>query len=131
MNINKKILDLELCSAKTLENSPKEYLEICQWAEDRSHKWTIAIFHKNSDDDYFLETVGDRVKDINWSAFGELVETGFELLQNNNKEIEPLEIGITADTTVKGLVETINCFNEKTENKINEIIEKINNLKGE
>ena len=129
MNINKKILDLELCSAKTLEDNPREYLEICQWAEDRSHKWTIAIFHKNSDDDYFIETIGDRVKNINWSAFGELVEFGFELLENGNKEIDNLELGTAVDTTIDGLVKTVNNLNEKIQKKVNEIVRKVNSLK--
>ena len=128
MNISKFIGDLELCSAKTLEDNPREYLEICQWAEDRSHKWTIAIFHKNSDDDYFLETVGDRVRNINWGAFGELVEYGFEFLENDNETLDDLELGESDDTTIDGLVKTINVFNEKIENKINEIIQKVNDI---
>lgn len=60
-------------------------LEICQWAEDGSHKWTIASFEYDSHEPCWdLTTIGDRIIDenINHDDFFELARVGFEILRN-------------------------------------------------
>ena len=57
-----------------------EYLHITLWSTDRTYRWTIAYFAKNSEG-YYLQFVGDRPLDkrVNWRRFRKLIEKGQKL----------------------------------------------------
>lgn len=59
-------------------------IEIYKWNEDFTSRWTIATFEYDEKEDfYILGSCGDRINDIDdWEAFGELVKTGYNILDN-------------------------------------------------
>lgn len=84
INFNKKIGNLELCPITYLDGKKPDTLEICQWNEDDTRKWTILTFRYNMEEEYFyIEECGDRLKDenIDWTTLGKLVKLGRKCLE--------------------------------------------------
>jgi len=77
-------LETELCGIE-------DGLEIYLWADDFSHRWTIASFDLNKKENCFeLHEVGDRMcnPDIDWVAFGELVVLGHDMLMSVEENLD-------------------------------------------
>lgn len=71
------------------KEAKEDDLEICQWDLKENYKWTIASFDYNAEyKRYELNSCLDRLNDknINWKDFGELVQKGYEIL-NDLEEI--------------------------------------------
>ena len=69
----------------------KDGLDIYMWADDRSCRWTIADFDYNEKEGIFeLKEVGDRLCNpaLDWSAFGELVILGHDMLMRTEEELD-------------------------------------------
>lgn len=86
MNIDyrKRIKNLELCPNAYLNGKESDSLEICQWSEDGTFKWTIASFEYNEKEDYFyIKECGNKLDDENfsWFDFGYLVRLGRKYLE--------------------------------------------------
>lgn len=86
MNIDyrKRIKNLELCPNAYLNGKESDSLEICQWSEDGTFKWTIASFRYNKKEDcFYIEECCERLDDINinWADFGYLVALGRRYLK--------------------------------------------------
>lgn len=84
INFKKKIGNLELCPNTYIGDKESDGLEICQWAEDSSHKWTIASFiYDKKEKTFYIKECCDRLDDINinWTAFGYLVTLGRQYLK--------------------------------------------------
>lgn len=83
---------LELCKKTILGREAKDdELEICLWDKENEHKWTIASFDYNETYDcYNLSSYLDRLKDknIDWEAFGELVQEGYKKLNTRRRTNE-------------------------------------------
>ena len=68
---------------KTKTGTIDNGLEIYIWADDFSHRWTIAHWVLNEKENTFeLKEIGDRLANpmIDWVAFGELYNLGREML---------------------------------------------------
>ena len=71
------------------KEAKEDDLEICQWDLKENYKWTIASFEYNEEYEcYELNSCLSRLNDknINWKDFGELVQKGYEIL-NDLEEI--------------------------------------------
>ena len=90
---NKDYLDYELVRIGHLalgyqtfidREAKENEIEIYKWNEDFTSRWTIATFEYDEKEDfYILGSCGNRVNDIDdWEAFGELVKTGYNILDN-------------------------------------------------
>ena len=84
LNISHRIGELELRRTDTL-GGEKQYLEIVKWSKDYHKKdycFTILIFTENNEDDYFIESVGDRInlEAEEWKDLGILIKIGFGFL---------------------------------------------------
>ena len=69
----------------------KNGLDIYMWAEDKSCRWTIANFELDEKENVFeLKEIGDRLCDpsMDWSAFGELVILGHDMLMRTEEELD-------------------------------------------
>ena len=68
-----------------LEETNHKYIMINQWAKDFSHKWGIAGFYYDKDEDYwYLRTYGNfDVGQVDWYDFGCLVELGYKWINEN------------------------------------------------
>lgn len=62
----------------------KDEIEIYEWNEDFTSRWTIATFEYDEKEAvYTLVSCGDRMSNIDdWGAFGELVKTGYNILDS-------------------------------------------------
>ena len=68
-------LDIQLCETN------HKYIMIHKWAKDNSHKWGIASFQYEEDEEYwYLKTYGEE-KDIDWYDFGCLVNLGYRWIK--------------------------------------------------
>lgn len=84
----KRINNLDIA----LEETNHKYLMINQWARDNSHKWGIASFRYNEDEDYwYLQTYGNFNPNVDWYDFGCLVKLGYKWIKdgcfNDNLEV--------------------------------------------
>lgn len=65
-----------------LEETNHKYIMINQWAKDNSHKWGIAVFRYEDDEDYwYLRTYGNFDTRIDWYDFGCLVNLGYKWIK--------------------------------------------------
>ena len=62
----------------------KDEIEIYEWSEDYTSRWTVASFEYDEDEEvYTLVSCGDRLSRIDdWEAFGALVQTGYDILNH-------------------------------------------------
>lgn len=86
----KRVGNLSLCFKTFLNKAAKDTeIDICQWSEDFSNRWTIASFEPHYEDDYLegyeLNSCGNRLNDksLNWKDFGELVKCGYNWLEEH------------------------------------------------
>jgi hypothetical protein len=67
-----------------LEETNHKYIMINQWAKDNSHKWGIAGFYCDKDENYwYLQTYCNFSENIDWYDFGCLVKLGFKWINEN------------------------------------------------
>lgn len=97
----KKILDETKCEDKDYEivrighlalgyqtfigrEADKDEIEIYEWSKDFTSRWTIASFEYDEKEEvYNVVSCGDRLSRIDdWGAFGELVKTGYNILDS-------------------------------------------------
>ena len=74
-----------------LEETNPQYIMIHQWAKDFSHKWEIASFEYDEDENYwFLRTYGNFNPNVDWYDFGCLVKLGYKWISENcfDKEVK-------------------------------------------
>ena len=65
-----------------LEETNHKYIMINQWAKDKSHKWGIAVFKHDDEEDYwYLRTYGNFESSIDWYDFGCLVNLGYKWIK--------------------------------------------------
>lgn len=65
-----------------LEETNHKYIMINQWAKDFSHKWGIAVFRYEKDEDYwYLQTYGNFNPNVDWYDFGCLVKLGYKWIE--------------------------------------------------
>ena len=95
IDFKKKIGNLELCPNTYIDGRESDSLEICQWYDDDTYKWTIASFKYDKKEDCFnIEECCERLDDtnINWADLGYLVTLGRRYLklmkEAEGKEIE-------------------------------------------
>ena len=72
-------------SYQTLINrkAKEDEIEICMWDEDFTHRWTIASFQYDENNDLYNLVGSDYLVDIkDWNAYGKLVKEGFKHLEN-------------------------------------------------
>lgn len=76
---NHRINNLDI----TLEETTHKYIMIHEWTKDNSHKWGIAVFEYNNDDEYwYLKTFSHfPTQRIDWYDFGCLVNLGFKWIK--------------------------------------------------
>ena len=84
----KRINNLDIA----LEKTNHKYIMINQWAIDNSHKWEIASFKYDEDEDYwYLRTYGNFNANVDWYDFGCLVKLGYKWIKdgcfNDNPEV--------------------------------------------
>ena len=61
----------------------EDEIEICMWDEGFTHRWTIASFQYNENNDLYNLVGFDYLVDIkDWNAYGKLVKEGFKHLEN-------------------------------------------------
>lgn len=62
----------------------EDEIEIYEWSKDFTSRWTIASFEYDEKEEiYNVVSCGDRLSRItDWEAFGELVKTGYDLLNH-------------------------------------------------
>lgn len=61
----------------------EDEIEICMWDEDFTHRWTIASFQYDENNDLYNLIGSDYLVDIkDWNAYGKLVKEGFKHLEN-------------------------------------------------
>lgn len=74
-----------------LKETNHKYIMIYQWAKDFSHKWGIAGFYYDDEENYwYLRTYGNfNYKNIDMYDFGTLVRLGFRWIENGifDKEV--------------------------------------------
>lgn len=57
-------------------------IEICMWDEGFSHRWTIASFNYNEQENTYNLIGNEYLMDIkDWDAYGKLVKEGFKYLE--------------------------------------------------
>lgn len=66
------------------KEATRDDIEIYEWSEDYTSRWTVASFEYDEDEEvYTLVSCGDRLSRIDdWEAFGELVKTGYNILDS-------------------------------------------------
>jgi len=78
-------------SFETSQGELKDGLDIYMWAEDFSHRWSIASFKLNKKEGCFeLHEVGDRLCDpnIDYLALKELITLGHDMLMRTEEELD-------------------------------------------
>lgn len=83
----KRINNLDIA----LEKTNHKYIMINQWAMDNSHKWEIASFIYDEDEDcWYFRTYGNFNANVDWYDFDCLVKLGCKWIKdgcfNNNPE---------------------------------------------
>ncbi len=76
----------ELCGNTVVEGHEiySTGLEICEWDNNRTFKWTIASFkYSKKESCYKLKSCCDRLRGIkDWNDFGILVNKAYEILES-------------------------------------------------
>ena len=76
---------------ETRRGELKDGLDIYIWAEDFSHRWSIASFKLDEKEGYFkLHEIGDRLAnpDIDYLALKELVILGHDMLMRTEEILD-------------------------------------------
>ena len=84
IDLHKRIDNLELCPVTYLNGKEPDTLNIYQWAEDNTYKWTIVTFqYGNEGECYSIQECGDRLNNpnINWDALKKLIILGRKYLE--------------------------------------------------
>lgn len=63
IDFKKKIANLELCPNTYIDGRESDSLEICQWSDDDTYKWTIASFEYDKKEDCLTKEVTEYVID--------------------------------------------------------------------
>lgn len=83
IDLQKRIGNLELCPVVYLNGKEPDTLEICQWAEDNTHKWTLLTFKYDEQDEiYSVKECCDRLSNpyIDWYVLARLIILGRKYL---------------------------------------------------
>jgi hypothetical protein len=72
-------LEVSSCDENLLHSKVQDKAEICQWSEDNTCKWTVAVFDKTKDG-YDLRWVGDRPLKASRKDFYACAKVGFLIL---------------------------------------------------
>ncbi len=66
----------------SLEETNHKYIMIHQWDKTNSHKWGIAVFNYDEEENYwYLQTYGNFNLNVDWYDFGCLVNLGYKWIE--------------------------------------------------